>query len=153
MWLRKKMLARRRLDRRYATLPPIDRFSAPGRGWVRAIRDALGMTGTQLASRMGITPPSLSALERSETRGTIRMSTLRKAAAALDCDLVYAIIPRQPLEESIRNRARALALRQLGDVARTMELEAQGVTDESVEDRVADYIRDNIRESDLWGEN
>jgi predicted DNA-binding mobile mystery protein A len=81
------------------------------------------------------------------------MSTLRKAAAALDCDLVYAIIPRQPLEESIRNRARALALRQLGDVARTMELEAQGVTDESVEDRVADYIRDNIRESDLWGEN
>ena len=92
-------------------------------------------------------------MERSETQGTIRMSTLRRAAEALDCDLVYEIIPRRPLDETVNDRARALALRQLDDVARTMELEDQGVTDEDFEDRVADYIRENIREADLWDEH
>lgn len=78
------------------------------------------------------------------------MSTLHKAAEALDCDVVYAIIPRRPLEEIVDERARAIALRHLGDVARTMELEAQGITDEDFEDIVTDFIRENVRAADIW---
>jgi predicted DNA-binding mobile mystery protein A len=111
------------------------------------------MTGRQLASRMGITPQSLSELERSEALGTIRMSTLRRAAEALDCDLVYDFVPRRPLEETVNQRARALARRQLDDVARTMALENQGISEGYFEDRVANHIRDYIREADLWNDN
>ena len=153
MFNRQRTLARRRLDRRFASFSVLEANITPRRAWIRAIRDALGMTGSQLASRMGITPQSVSEMEHSETQGTIRMSTLRRAAEALDCDLVYEIIPRRPLDETVNDRARALALRQLDDVARTMELEDQGVADEDFEDRVADYIRENIREADLWDEH
>ena len=50
--------ARQRLDERLMALKPVDRFKPPPRGWVRAIRDAIGMTGAQLASRLGLEPGS-----------------------------------------------------------------------------------------------
>lgn len=147
---RDRKLARRRLANRFAALPSIDKFVIPQQGWLRAMRDALGMTGRQLAARLGITPQSLGELERSEWQGSIRMSTLRKAAEALDCDLVYALVPRRPIEETIRERTRTVALRELGYVDRTMELEDQAVTAEDREERIANYIRDNVRDADLW---
>ncbi|ASP54423.1 hypothetical protein CN128_26900 [Sinorhizobium meliloti] len=44
--------ARLRLDDRLQALQPIDRFRAPPKGWIRALRDALGMTGKPLASKV-----------------------------------------------------------------------------------------------------
>ena len=85
--------ARQRLDGRLAALKPEDRFKAPPKGWIRAIRDALGMTGVQFARRLRIRPQSVDALEQSEATGSIQLKTLRRAAEALDCTLVYALVP------------------------------------------------------------
>jgi predicted DNA-binding mobile mystery protein A len=99
----------------------------PSGGWVAAIRTALGMTMRQLAARMGIRQPSLLALEKAEVAGTVSLNTLRRAAEALDCELVYMLVPRRPLEETVRNRARSLAAAHVAATSHSMQLERQGI--------------------------
>lgn len=145
--------ARQRLDERLAALKPEDRFQPPPKGWIKAIRDALGMTGVQLARRQKISPQSVDALEKSESGGTIQLNTLRRAAEALDCRLVYALVPNSSLEGAVNERARKIAIRDLGRIAHTMTLEAQGTGDVDLEARIDAYIRDMLSERDLWGES
>jgi predicted DNA-binding mobile mystery protein A len=144
--------ARQRLDERLLALKPQELFKAPPKGWVRAIRDSLGMTGVQFARRLGIRPQSVEAVEKSEANGSIQLKTLRRAAEVLDCTLVYALIPNTSLEGVVRQRARKIAMRDLGRVAHTMKLEAQGTGDANLEDRIEAYIRDELKERDLWNE-
>jgi predicted DNA-binding mobile mystery protein A len=141
---------RQRLDERLSALRPIDRLHAPPKGWIRAIRDALGMTGVQLAARLGVKPQAVDAMEKSEASGSIQLSTLRRAAEALDCTLVYALVPNSSLEDTVSRRARKIAIRDLQRVAHTMKLEAQATGDAALDARVEAYIRDVIKERDLW---
>jgi predicted DNA-binding mobile mystery protein A len=143
---------RKRLDERLTALKPEDRFNAPPKGWVRAIRDALGMTGVQFARRLKIRPQSVEALEKSEANGSIQLKTLRRAAEALDCTLVYALVPNTSLEGAVSARARKIARRELGRVAHTMKLEAQGTGDANLEARIEAYVRDVLKDRDLWNE-
>jgi predicted DNA-binding mobile mystery protein A len=147
-----RLRARQRLDERLLPLKPEDRFVPPPKGWVRAIREALGMSGVQLAKRLHTKPQNIEALEKSEASGTIQLDTLRRAAEALDCRVVYALVPNSSLEGAVRERARKIALRDLGRVAHTMALEAQGTGDADLEARLESYIRDELRERDLWNE-
>ena len=144
--------ARQRLDDRLHPLKPEDRFQPPPKGWVRAIRDAIGMTGSQLAARLGVRPQTIDAIEKSEAAGTIQLNTLRRAAEALDCTVDYALVPRTSLDGAVTRRARKIALRDLGRVAHTMKLEAQATGDTAPEARIEAYIRDQIRDRDLWND-
>lgn len=144
--------ARQRLDERLRLLKQAERVQAPPKGWIRAIRDALGMTGVQYAARLKIRPQSLEALERSEATGAIQLKTLRRAAEALDCTLVYALVPNTSLEQAVHARARKIAVRDLGRVAHTMKLEAQSTSDANLEARIEAYIRDQLKDRDLWNE-
>lgn len=87
----------------------------PPVGWIRAIRTSLGMSGTELAARMGVGQSTVSGLEHSEVQGTIRLDTLRRAAEALDCDLVYYLSPRTTLEKAVRDQARRKAAEELSE--------------------------------------
>ena len=116
------------LDKRLAgwrELPA--RGARPNAGWIRAIREALGMTAEDLAARMGVTQSTLTRIERSERTGRIQLDTLERAADALDCELVYALVPRQSLEQTATARAQELARERLRRVQHTMALEDQGV--------------------------
>jgi predicted DNA-binding mobile mystery protein A len=144
--------ARLRLDERLGILRPADRFQPPPKGWIRAIRDAIGMTGTQLATRLGVRPQTVESIEKSEEAGRIQLQTLRRAAEALDCTLIYALVPKSSLEGAVAARARRIAIRDLQRVAHTMTLEAQDTGDADMEARVEAYIRDVLRERNLWGE-
>jgi predicted DNA-binding mobile mystery protein A len=150
MKIESRKRARERLDERLGPLKPAERFRAPPKGWVRAIRDALGMSGVQFAARLGVQPPSVAALEASEESGSIQLKTLRRAAEGLDCTLVYALVPNDSLEDAVHARARKIALRDLGRVAHTMKLEAQETPDGATDERIEAYIRDNVKERDLW---
>jgi predicted DNA-binding mobile mystery protein A len=101
----------------------------PKGGWIRAIRESLGMTQAQLAERLDITQQSLNDLEKSEANGRITLESLRRVAGALDCQVVYAVVPEKPLGEIRRERAREVAREQLARVSRSMKLEAQGVSE------------------------
>ncbi len=99
------------------------------------------MTTAQLAKRMGVRQPSVVALEQSEVNGTIAFATLRRAAEALDCTLVYALIPNQPLEATVRERARAFARRHWRPVEHSMLLEDQQVKRNESDADLEDVIR------------
>lgn len=142
--------ARQRIDERLAPLKPVDRFAVPPKGWIRAIREALGMSGVQFAKRLGVSPQTVDRLERSEATGTMKLDTLRRAAEALDCTLVYALVPNSSLQDSVQKRSRAIAMRDLGRVAHTMKLEAQQTGDTDLEARIEEYIREHVRLRDLW---
>jgi len=143
-------LARRRLDEKLADIKVLQRIAPPQTGWLRAIRDALGMSGTQFARRLGVSWQSMDDLEKSEAAGTIGLGTLRRAAAALDCTLVYALIPNSSLEAMVSERAKALAKAAIAQVDQTMQLEDQRVTHVNREELIEDYIRDHVRDRDLW---
>jgi predicted DNA-binding mobile mystery protein A len=134
--------ARSQLDKRFGQVGPAERYTPPVRGWIRAIREALGMTTAQLAQNLGIKQPSLIDLEQSEARGTIELATLRRVAEALDCTLVYALVPNKPLETMIRERARAFARKRRGPVEHTMLLEDQKVKGQDSEARLDDIVRE-----------
>jgi predicted DNA-binding mobile mystery protein A len=111
------------------------------------------MTGFQLAARLSVRPQSVDALEKSEAADSIQLGTLRRAAEALGCTLVYALVPKTSLEESVNARAREIALRELQRIDHTMKLEAQGINDAGREARIEAYIRDHIKPRDLWNES
>lgn len=141
--------ARQQLDARFTALLPAERLAAPARGWIKAIREALGMSSEQLARRLGVKQPTLAAIERSETRGTIELATLRRVAAALDCTLAYALVPNRPLTATVKERARAIAARRLQAVEHSMLLENQALPAAERDARVESYA-DEIDPRRLW---
>jgi predicted DNA-binding mobile mystery protein A len=111
---------------RSADLPP-----CPPSGWIRAIREGLGMTATFLAGRLEVATSTVTRLEQSEADETISLATLRRAADALGCELRYALVPRQSLEATLEARATTLALEQMTAINHTMALEAQATSPEA----------------------
>ena len=147
-------LARTNIDRRLAKLRPIDQWTRPPKGWLRAIRDAVGMTAAQMAARLGVSQPRILALEKDEARGAVTLETLNRAAQALDCTLVYALVPNQSLDDMVRARAQLIAAKRTESVDHTMRLENQGLSTTELHaerDRLADQLlRSNLRR--LWDE-
>ena len=145
-------LARKHLDKALTPFREALAQPRPPKGWVRAIRDALGMTSRQLAARMGYSQSSITGLEQGEEAETISLKTLRQAAEALDCQLVYALVPKATLDETVRRRAQALAEEHLARVHHTMRLENQALREGALADEL-ERLTDSIlsgRASRLW---
>lgn len=123
----KKPLSTQQLEDRLQPYRAALGSSRPAGGWIRAIREALGMTQRQLAQRVGRKPQTILDLQAREAAQTIQLNTLRELAEAMDCELVYAIIPRKPLDAILDERARAVARRTLRRTGHSMELEHQGL--------------------------
>ncbi len=145
-------LARKHLERRLSPLRGRQDLMRPPHGWLRAIRDALGMTTRQLAQRMGKVQSTVVDLEKSEARETISLAKLREAAAAMDCTLVYALVPNRPIDELLRARAEEIAERQLARASHTMALENQGLDQPALAAERKRLIEEILRESiaRLW---
>ena len=150
MFDRRRTVARQRLDERLSVFKPESRLAVPPKGWIRAIRDALGMSALQLGARLGVKPQSVADLEKSEAYGTAQLKTLRKAVEALDCTLVYALVPNSSLEGVVEARARKIAEKELARIGHTMDLEAQGLSKAEREAQIDAYVREHLRERDLW---
>ena len=145
-----KTVPRQRLDQRFSSMKPESRYRPPPKGWIRAIRDALGMSGAQLGRRMGVKAQSVADIEKSEASGTIQLNTLRRVAEGLDCVAVYALIPKSSLNDMVQSRAREIARQELDRIAHTMDLEAQGLPQGEREEQIKTCMRDHLRERDLW---
>jgi predicted DNA-binding mobile mystery protein A len=98
--------SRELLDSHFEEWQHLRTLARPPRGWVRAVRDALGMSAAALAARLGTTAGAVTRLEQSEAADKIRLDTLRRAADELGCDLVYLLVPRHPLSDVVAERAR-----------------------------------------------
>lgn len=115
------------LDRRLRDIGPVSTYAPPRLGWIRAVRDALGMSADDLAIRMGISGASVRSMQEKEMTGGIRLSSLRRAAEAMDCTLVYAFVPNESLSHTVEQQARRVYQRQVDRVRQTMVLEDQDV--------------------------
>jgi len=141
-------LARRRLDDRLAPVAGVV-GERPPHGWVRAVRDALGMSSLDVARRMGVTASRIHAIERAEATGDVKVSTLERAATALGCRVVYALVPIEgSLEDAVQAQARQKAARLLGRASHTMRLEDQATDDD--DEALEDLARDLADRRDLW---
>jgi len=124
----------------------------PGSGWVRAIRESLGMSAAAFARRLGMTPVGVRKLESAEASDAITLASLRKLAQALDCELQYALVPRNSLQQQVRDRAEMVAQERLRPIAHSMALEDQAVQGPQNKLQLEVAIKDLIEGSrrELW---
>ncbi len=150
-----KILIREQLEATLNRLSSIRGVKRPVKGWLRAIREALGMSGKQYARRLGVAPPRITALEKNEMSGSVTMKTMQQAADALDCVFVYAVIPRESLTDIVRKRAQTLAGKRLSRVSHSMLLEAQQLTDEEQKKVFNAEVEELIRNmpKELWDDH
>lgn len=144
--------ARRHLDPRFARLRSLADEPRPHRGWIRAVRDALGMSSTELAARMGVSQSTVPDLERSEQQHTIKLETLRRAADALDCELFYVLVPRTSLDEAVWAQARRKATRHLAQVGHHSRLEDQSVSDVDAAAQRDEFAARFVDRRGLWSD-
>lgn len=138
--------------------------SAPKGGWIAAVRKALGMSGAQLARRLGVTNAAVYQHERSEPEGAITLRQMEKMAQAMGCRFVYAIVPHARAEDAqaedgrvedvlrrqARAKAEALVLRASGHMA----LEQQALPPERLQEEIERMTEDLLRNPppDFWEE-
>ena len=149
-----KKLAREQLDSTLKRLEPLKTMFPPSKGWIRAIRDALGMTGEQLATRLNINKQRVSRIQKDEKLGKVKLETLRNVAEAMDCIFVYGFVPRKSLEQTVRNQASLVAKKRMARTNQTMRLEKQELNEEEKERALKDLIEDIMNEmpKSLWDE-
>lgn len=138
--------ARKALDNKVSALPPLQKMQRPHKGWIKAVREALGMSSKQLAARLNVSPPRITALEKSELDETMTVASLRRAAEALDCALVYSFVPKGSFEEILKRRAHRIAAEVIGKVDHTMRLEAQNLHEDKLDDEIEDLAAQILRE-------
>ena len=141
----------RQLDKTLAPWQSLS-LSRPTGGWLRAVRNALGMTTRQLAKSVGVTQAAVGDAERTEARGDITLATLRRYAAALGCELNYALVPKGSLQEMIEERADGIARDQVSRVRHSMALEDQATSQEDMKREIEELRRKLLagRRSRLW---
>jgi len=146
-------LARKNLDKRLVSLRG-EGFAMPSGGWLKALREALGMTTRQLATRMGVAPSRVPTIEKAELTGATTIKTLRAAAEAMDCVFVYAIVPRTSLEQTVTRRAEAKVEEELSRLNHTMSLENQAMAKDDLAQERARLVQEMLAGSPrrIWDE-
>ena len=147
-------LRTRQLDHTFDRLSPLRSVDRPRKGWLKAIREALGMTVEQAAERLEVTKSMVSKYERAELDETITLATLRRVASALDAELMYTVLPRKSIEELRRERALTAARRRVQSVHKSMALEDQAVSAEERERQIAELADELLKERPrtIWDE-
>lgn len=146
-----KKLIRQQLDQKLQKLRDLLAFPAEN-GWIRVLREALGMSTTQLAKRIGVDQSRISRIEKSELTGEIKLSTMKKVAEGLNMKFVYGFVPVENLEAMITNQARKIALKRMENLNHTMRLEDQELSDPDKQKALADLVQRILTEqgNDFW---
>ena len=130
----KKSLQIQQLNGKMLAYASIQKVVPPPTGWIKAIRNAIGMSMLQLGNRLSITKQSVQDIERREKDGSITIKALREAARALDMQLIYGFVPKDgSLELLIERKAKELATQIVMRTNNTMKLEDQENTRQRIE--------------------
>ena len=130
----------------------------PPSGWLKAIRGALGISTRQLAKQCGVQHSSILRIEKNEVQDKVSIESLKKIASAMNCQLVYAIVPKKEynsLEKIIDHQAELLANKLIKKADHTMHLEAQGISSREIKSqtkKLANELKDKM-DSRIWEKN
>ncbi len=137
-----RALARKHLDSKLDAIRRSSDVLRPSKGWVKAIREALGMSAEQLATRIGVTKPRVYEIEKAEISGSITLNSLERAAHALECKLVYTLVPRLPLQETVEMRALEIAKKRISVTSHSMILEDQALYETELREQIETLARE-----------
>lgn len=146
-----RQLGREQLDRRLHDIRQIaPALQTPAKGWIAAVRTALGMTQADLAGRMEVSRQAVSQLEQREADGSVTLNALREAAEALGGRVAYVVIPDRPVSQMLEERAYGIARQMVTSVRHSMRLEDQE-TDSDVEERIREIAEELLASPNrLW---
>lgn len=144
---------RKSLDEKLSSFAIAKTVIRPKSGWIKAIRESLGMTTAQLAKRMGIQQSGVTLLEQRESLKTVSLETLERAAQSLNCRLIYALVPDESLEKIVDDQAHLAAQEILQHTLHTMALESQTVGQDESSLHLQELITEIKTKLDqrLWG--
>lgn len=128
--MKNKKLIREQLGAKLSQFSALLEVQSPQKGWIRAIRDALGMSAKQLAKRTGMAQQRVAVVEKGEFSGAVTLKTMRRIAEGLDCVFVYGFVPKTDLETTVRKQAEQIAAKRLSQASQTMGLENQSLSDQ-----------------------
>ncbi|MBC8391093.1 MAG: mobile mystery protein A [Deltaproteobacteria bacterium] len=149
-----KKLTTEQLDTVLSGLEPLKTLPIPPKGWVRAVRDALGMSARQLAQRLGVKQQRIVRIEQDEKQGKVTLNTLQNVAEAMDCIFVYGLVPRESLQQTIQEQARRAAIKRMSRSNQMMRLEKQELTAPQKQKALHEMIEEilNTMPRTLWDE-
>jgi len=151
---KQKKLSREQLDEKLKAFKALKLILPPQKGWIRAIRNTLGMTGEQLAKRLNTNKQRIARIEQDEKAGCVTIKTLRRVADAMDCVFVYGFVPTDSLENTVRKQATLIAQKRVSRTNQTMRLEKQELSKKEKEKTLNNLISDitNAMPKSLWDE-
>ncbi len=142
-----RVLQIRALDKKTSDLKSAKNIVLQSSGWIKTVREAIGMTVSQLAARLGVTQPRITKMESNEDN--LKLSTMKKAAEAMNCEFVYYFKPRTTFQNLVDEQAQKKAAEVLKTVNVNMALENQEIAeDEAVKDFASDLINTKIKQ--IW---
>jgi len=129
-------------------------LAAPAEGWIRTVRKALGMSGPQLARRLGVSRARISTLELSELDGAVSLKTMQDAAEAMGCRLVYAVVPETTVGRAVEQQALKKAAALVRRSSTHMALEDQSLSGAGRDAELARVTQDILarRPPDFWND-
>ena len=145
-------LRRTQLDRFFKDHKSTLQIRRPKQGWVREIRQALGMTLQDLGLRLGVIKQRIERIEKDEVNGKVTLHTLQQTAEALNCDFVYFFVPREGLQKSLETQARKDAREIVRSTEYTMQLEEQGTSGLSQSQLLESLVQELLIKQDrrIW---
>lgn len=118
-------------------------------GWISYMRGALGMTLKNLAKILDVSIPTVAQSERREMEGKVSLETLRKMATAMECEFVYAFIPKKDLKTTLEKKAFEKASLILKSADTHMTLEDQKVEGD-INKRIERLAKKLLEKGDVW---
>jgi predicted DNA-binding mobile mystery protein A len=150
----KKIISKQYQDKVNTAATKLRKVGTPLEGWLRTARKALGMSGAQLARRLGVTRAQVYNTEKGELNGSVTIKTLQKMAEAMGCRLVYAIIPEHEVEKLLAARAKKKAMKMVEEVNKHMALEEQALSEKQVAFEIERLQREMLKDppANFWND-
>lgn len=134
------------------TAQQLESVQKPSEGWLSVLRKALGMSGAEVAARMGVSRGAVYQAERNEREGAITINQMQKLAEAMGGRFVYAIVPEGSVEDVIRAQARRKAEARIRRASAHMALEKQSLPSAQTRQRIEELADELVRDMppDFW---
>jgi predicted DNA-binding mobile mystery protein A len=110
------------------------------------------MSTYEFGPRIGVTASRVRQLELAEVQGSIKLSVLDRTAGALNCQLVYVLVPKEPLDQMVRRRARDKARELASFVTAELGVEDRDLMAELIDEDLDVLALQLMDRRGLWGD-
>ena len=152
-FMRNNKLQFQQLNEKLAQLTVLQHVNVPPIGWIKAIRNGIGMSMEQLGKKLSITKQGVMDIEKREKEGAVTIKSMQELAKALDLKFVYGFVPNAgSLDQMIENRALEIATKIVERTSTTMKLEDQANSKERIENAIKERASEIINKTPkiLW---